>query len=317
MSENSSKAYLNYQRGRQKLYPGCCSALFSNTEERIEEAINCFKEAGDLYILDKNYAEAAKCFNECGLIKQSNKENPCEYYEQALTCYKKIKDYQNWNDTLIKLIDNNLTFASFNYSGKYCMQKAELDEFLQKNNDAMNDYDNALNFFQMDKSSLKSDIAKCSLKKADLLILKNNTVFNEDIIKAMAIYEEIGEKNKENNGMSSFVINGFFKNVICNLYYKDVLNAIAYLHKFQENCLEFKNSNEGVFLSKLIKLFQGEDEEVDLISVNNLNDLYQENKSNLNNIETEWLNLMMINLEEKIKEINKQKPNFAEDEDFK
>ena len=79
---------------------------------------------------------------------------------------------------------------------KYCMQKAELDEFLQKNNDAMNDYDNALNFFQMDKSSLKSDIAKCSLKKADLLILKNNTSFNEDIIKAMAIYEEIGEKNK-------------------------------------------------------------------------------------------------------------------------
>ena len=54
-----------------------------------------------------------------------------------------------------------------------------------------------------------------------------------------------------------------------------------------------------------------------MISVNNLNDLYQENKSNLNNIETEWLNLMMINLEEKIKEINKQKPNFAEDEDFK
>ncbi len=46
MSENSSKAYLNYQRGRQKLYPGCCAALFSNTEERIEEAINCFKEAG-------------------------------------------------------------------------------------------------------------------------------------------------------------------------------------------------------------------------------------------------------------------------------
>ena len=48
MSENSSKAYLNYQRGRQKLYPGCCAALFSNKEERIEEAINCFKEAGDL-----------------------------------------------------------------------------------------------------------------------------------------------------------------------------------------------------------------------------------------------------------------------------
>ena len=71
------------------------------------------------------------------------------------------------------------------------------------------------------------------------------------------------------------------------------------------------------FFSKLIKLFQGEDEEVDLISVNNLNDLYQENKSNLNNIEIEWLNLMMSNLEEKIKEINKQKPNFAEDEDFK
>ena len=31
------------------------------------------------------------------------------------------------------------------------MQKAELDEFLQKNNDAMNDYVNALNFFQMVK----------------------------------------------------------------------------------------------------------------------------------------------------------------------
>ena len=74
------------------------------------------------------------------------------------------------------------------------MQKGELNEFLEKNNDAMNDYDNALNFFQMDKSSLKSDIAKCSLKKADSQILKNNTSFNEDIIKTMAIYEEIGEK---------------------------------------------------------------------------------------------------------------------------
>ena len=53
MSENSSKAYLNYQRGRQKLYPGCCAALFSNTEERIEEAINCFKEVGELMLKEK------------------------------------------------------------------------------------------------------------------------------------------------------------------------------------------------------------------------------------------------------------------------
>ena len=80
-----------------------------------------------------------------------------------------------------------------------------------------------------------------------------------------------------------------------------MLKTIEYLHNFQDNCVEFKNLNEGVFLSKLIKLFQGEDEEVDLISVNNLNDLYQENKSNLNNNEIEWLNLMMSNLEEKIK----------------
>ena len=45
MSENSSKTYLNYQRGRQILYPGCCAVLFSNKEEWTEEAINCFKEA--------------------------------------------------------------------------------------------------------------------------------------------------------------------------------------------------------------------------------------------------------------------------------
>ena len=48
MSEKSSKAYLNYQRGRQKLHSGCGAALFSNKEERMEEVINCFKEARDL-----------------------------------------------------------------------------------------------------------------------------------------------------------------------------------------------------------------------------------------------------------------------------
>ena len=319
MSENSSKAYLNYQKGRQKLYPGCCSALFSNTEERLEEATNCFKEAGDLYILDKNYKEAAKCFVECALIKQANKENPCEYYEQAMTCYKKVNDNENYYDVLTKLIENNITFANFNLAGKFCMKRGELNELLEQNNNAMQDYETALKYFQMDMNSSKFDINKCYLKKADLLIMNNIDNYNEEIDEALSIYEEIGDKCNEIGGMGSFVNNAYFKNVLCNLYYKDSILSVAFLHKFEEKSNEFKNSVEDSFLNKLLKYFnEDEDEnENELISIESLTDLFIEYKSKFNNIESYWVNVFMNKIEDKIKKIIKQKPNFAEDEDFK
>ena len=37
MSENSSKAYLNYQRGRQKLYPGCCVYYFQTQKNESKK----------------------------------------------------------------------------------------------------------------------------------------------------------------------------------------------------------------------------------------------------------------------------------------
>ena len=317
MSENSSKAYLNYQKGRQKLYPGCCSALFSNTEDRLEEATNCFKEAGDLYILDKNYKEAAKCFTECALIKQANKENPCEYYEQAMTCYKKINDNENYYDTLTKLIENYITFANFNLAGKFCMKRGELNISLEQNNNAIDDFETALKYFQMDMKSSQFDINKCSLKKADLLTLNNIDSYNDEIDEALSIYEEIGDKCNEKRGMNSFVINAYFKNVLCNLYFKDSIISMAFLHKFEEKSIEFKNSVEDIFLNKLLKYFNDEEDDNDLISIESLTDFFIEYKSKLNNIEINWLNIVLNKLEDKLKKIIKQKPNFAEEEDFK
>lgn len=100
--ENASKALLLYQQGERKLHPSCCESIFSSSEDRIDKAFELFKEAAELYKIDKEYSEAAKCFIECAEIKQINKEPYIEYYEEALKLYFKVKETEsNINHSII------------------------------------------------------------------------------------------------------------------------------------------------------------------------------------------------------------------------
>ena len=97
MSEKSSKAYLNYQTRRQNLFPGCYVALFANTEERIEEAINCFKEAGDY---DKREKEIKQEINS------QLKEQSIAYKDKVDKYEKNIKNLTLENENLKeKIVD--------------------------------------------------------------------------------------------------------------------------------------------------------------------------------------------------------------------
>ena len=312
--ENKEDPQKLIKKAEKLLKPGLLKSIFSRTEDRIEEAIELYNAAAQIYNIEKNYKKSAKYFLESAQLKININENPEEEYKETLNCYKKLNDNDNYNKILNELINNYLKKGEFSSAGKYEFEKGKnLSKDKNKIKETLESYEKALDYYNMDKDSSKIEISEVKIAKADLICLNE---IKENLYEAHNINAEIGNEKKEKSKILSYEF--YTKNIISYLYFDDSLSSKAYFHKYCENDSYFENSEIGKLINDLITIF--ENEENNIINENLTFDIALLNFS-VNNKNKKlydfWMEEMIEKLRKKLEKIRKEKPNFAEEEDFK
>ena len=251
---------------------------------------------------------------ESAQLKININKNPEEEYKETLNCYKKLNDNDNYNKILNELINNYLKKGEFSSAAKYEFEKGKnLSKDKNKIKETLESYEKALDYYNMDKDSSKIEISEVKIAKADLICLNE---IKENLYEAHNIYDEIGNEKKEKSKILSYEF--YTKNIISYLYFDDALSSKAYFHKYCENDSYFENSEIGKLINDLITIF--ENEENNIINENLTFDIALFNFS-VNNKNKKlydfWMEEMIEKLRKKLEKIRKEKPNFAEEEDFK
>ena len=245
------------QKAEKLLKPGFFKAIFSNTEDRVEKAIELYNTAGQIYIIEKQYKKAGECFEESSKLKKNIKESPEEDYKKAINCYKKINDIENYNRIMNLLINYYIKENEFSEAANLQFEiSKELSKDKNKVNEALESFDKCLDFYNMDKDSSKISISKTKIEKANLITFYE---IKDEILYAHNIYDEVG-KEKMESSTGKFLAQEFFaKNVITYLVYDDVITAKAYLHKYYDIDSNFENSEIGSLIEDLITIFENEE----------------------------------------------------------
>ena len=236
--ENKEDPQKLIKKAEKLLKPGLLKSIFSRTEDRIEEAIELYNAAAQIYNIEKNYKKSAKYFLESAQLKININENPEEEYKETLNCYKKLNDNDNYNKILNELINNYLKKGEFSSAAKYEFEKGKnLSKDKNKIKETLESYEKALDYYNMDKDSSKIEISEVKIAKADLICLNE---IKENLYEAHNIYDEIGNEKKEKSKILSYEF--YTKNIISYLYFDDALSSKAYFHKYCENDSYFENS---------------------------------------------------------------------------
>ena len=185
------------QKAEKLLKPGFFKAIFSNTEDRVEKAIDLYNTAGQIYIIEKQYKKAGECFEESSKLKKNIKESPEEEYKEAMNCYKKINDIENYNRIMNLLINYYIKENEFSEAANLQFEiSKELSKDKNKVNEALESFDKCLDFYNMDKDSSKISISKTKIEKANLITfyeIKDKILFTHNI------YDEVGKEKMENS----------------------------------------------------------------------------------------------------------------------
>ena len=183
------------KKAQKKLDPGFFKSIFSDTNERLEKAMYYFKEAAEIYKINKEWIKAGDCYIEIANLKEGIKEDPCESYNEAILCYNKggAKDkYEKLTDKIINVYIKN---GEFSNAAELVFEKAQkllenLKDDKKKIREILDLYDQALDYYQMDKNTTERKTNKIKEEKADLIILNE---IKEELDQAKYIYEELGK----------------------------------------------------------------------------------------------------------------------------
>ena len=85
------EALVLVRKAENKVKKKCCLySLISSKHERIVQACDLYKRAGDKYKLVNQWKKAGLCYENCALIKTKLKEKPLNFYKQSYMWFSKI-----------------------------------------------------------------------------------------------------------------------------------------------------------------------------------------------------------------------------------
>ena len=242
------------RKAEKKLHPGCFAALFSSTYERMDEAFSLYETAAQIYVVNKEFAKAANCYLKCAWIKEHCKDDASYSYNEAMCCYKKINDNENYMKTIDKCIAAYLKGGKFNDSAKCEYEKGKIFEKENKINEAIEAYDKAIDLYQMDKKTMTHSINEVKLSKADLICI--NDIKNK-ITEAKALYDEVAEEYLKNESIGKIFAEDFYmKIILCYFVYNDYVSAKAYISRYFGSEKDFEASANGKLLQGIVKCFE-------------------------------------------------------------
>eukprot|EP00450_Noctiluca_scintillans_P009636 CAMPEP_0194481754 /NCGR_PEP_ID=MMETSP0253-20130528/4030_1 /TAXON_ID=2966 /ORGANISM="Noctiluca scintillans" /LENGTH=294 /DNA_ID=CAMNT_0039321257 /DNA_START=46 /DNA_END=930 /DNA_ORIENTATION=+ len=236
----------------RKVKGGFLSCLAGNA--RFEEACELYTQAAIQFKLSSEWQEVADCYMQCAFCatKCGNMSDEGDFHLEAGHALKRISTAQALEEyeMAITVFNNG---GKFSQSGKLLMSMADLLEAERATSEAMNCYERASDLFAMEERSV-SDLTKCRLKLAE-------HCSESDVKKAIAIFEDEGEKSLRSNLLRFGAKDFFFKAGILHLVMGDPVTVSMAVEKYQQLDPSFSGSREGALLADLALAFEAGDQD--------------------------------------------------------
>ena len=238
------------RKAEKKLNPGFFGKFLGSESGRIEESIELYNNAANIYKLNKEWEAAGQIFEKCGELdaKIGGQMSP-NYYNEAAHCYSFV-DKQKQIENLDKCITLYQNKGKFQQAGKIAMKIATDFESQLDYKEAIAKYEKAPDLFSMESMNSRASMQQCQLKVADLLcISKDKDMFE----KAPKLYETLGMQYLSVPLLKTSAKDVFFKCVVCYLAKKDEISAGIQLKKFLEEDPTMCDTRESKFLEEAIE----------------------------------------------------------------
>ncbi|XP_018912288.1 alpha-soluble NSF attachment protein isoform X1 [Bemisia tabaci] len=225
---------------------GFFGALFGSGSSKVEEAIECYQRAANLFKMAKKWGQAGSAFCEAASLhsKAGSKHDAATNFVDAANCYKKV-DPNEATSCLLKAIEIYTDMGRFTMAAKHHQSIAEMYETeavdLER---AVHHYEQAADYFKGEESNSAAN--KCQLKVAQYAAQLEN------YDKAIQIYEQVAKASLESSLLKYGAKEYFFRAALCHLCV-DVLNAQHAMERYVDLCPAFQDSREYKLLKVLIE----------------------------------------------------------------
>lgn len=239
MGDSEQKAMALMAEAEKKLttQKGFFGSLFGSGSNRLDEALDCYKRAANMFKMSKNWGQAGRAFQEAASLhsKGGSAHDAATCYVDASNCYKKI-DPNEAIGCLMKAIEIYTEMGRFSIAAKHHQSIAEMYEGeandLQR---AVQHYESAADYFRGEEST--SSANKCMIKVAQYAAQL------EDYDKAIQIYEQVASSCLDSSLLKYSAKEYFFRASLCHLSV-DLLNAQHALEKYSQQYPAFQDSRE-------------------------------------------------------------------------
>ena len=310
------------EKAEEKLEPGFFKAVFSSAEERIEKAIKYYTEAAEILRMEKKWERAGDCFVEIGKLYGVLKESGDEFeaYDQAIECYDRSGCFEKYGKIVDKCVELNIKSNSFSRAAELLFKKIQYKK-TDKNNieQILEELNQVLDYYDMDKDSKEGDVSKVKEYKADLIVKYE---LKDDLDMAKFLYEELGNNCLKSSHNKHSAKEYFAKVILTILAFDDYITAKAYLSKFAKKDNSFLSSNIGVFIDNLISSFDNVANNVikdpdgsEPMNISKAIKIYKNNMKSFN--VDQWKESLIDKIKIKLTEIENQYGHDREEEDFK
>jgi len=251
MADNEQKAKQLVAEAEKKLNAGksFLGSLFGGSS-KVEEAIECYQRAANLYKMAKKWSQAGHAFCEAASLhaKAGSRHDAATNFIDAGNCYKK-SDPNEAVSCHLKAIEIYTDMGRFTIAAKHHQTIAEIYETELADLDrAIQHYEQAADYFKGEESN--SSANKCLLKVAQYAAQLENYQ------KAIQIYDQVASTSLDNSLLKYSAKEYFFRASLCHLCI-DPLNAQHAIQQYEDMYPAFQDSRE----CKLVKTLIGHMEE--------------------------------------------------------
>ncbi|KAL1455245.1 hypothetical protein WDU94_009354 [Cyamophila willieti] len=247
MADNEQKAIHLLAEAEKKLAPskGFFGQLFGGGS-KVDEAIDCYTRAGNLFKMAKKWSSAGQAFVEAANLhlKSGTKHEAASNLLDAANCFKKtdnIEAIECYSKAIVIYTD----MGRFTMAAKHHQNIAEIYETdCVDQEKAVEHYEQAATYFKGEESN--SSANKCLLKVAHHAALLQN----HD--KAIEIYEQVGASSLESSLLKYSAKEYFFRAALCHLCI-DVINAHNAIDRYKNIYPAFQDAREFKLLRTLIE----------------------------------------------------------------
>ena len=314
------------KKAQKKLDPGFFKSIFSDSNERLEKALNYYKEAAEIFKIKREWIKAGDCYIEIANLKKGMKEDPCETYNDAILCYNKGGAKDKYEKLMNKLINIYVKNGEFTNAAEMVFEKAQ--KILENTNndqktiiEVLELYDQALDYYQMDKNSNEHKTNKIKEAKADLVSIYG---IKDELPQAKSIYEELGKYYNKSNSGKVFSKDYFAKVIFLYLAYNDYITAKAFLSKYYDEDGGLYGSDIATFLENIILCFENNGMDIKDETIGNEDEVlnfdiacqkYKKSIKNNKKIWDNWKITIVDKIGKKLGELKQEKENEFEDEE--